>query len=818
MEIILSVVSPLCLIVIVFGCLSCLFKKKGFNNFKERDQRNAHRNQAYAVDPADGAGTLEQITIEPLPDILSKLATSTCFPPRIMRTHDTATAFHAVERSFPRSHLTYLNELGSGWFGQVIETEAANIIEGEKKTKVMVKMLKIDAQKQEQKIFMDQVAAYRDLDHAHVLRFLAQCTETTPHLVILEYAALGNLKNYFLNQREEQENKISSNTLLQFALNAAAGVACLHRHNYIHNDLAARNCLVMSNRLLKIGDYGISDVAFKEDYYNTGRELLPIRWMGPETLIKAAEIWTSNHLDMSSDIWSFGVLLWEIFTMGERPYSMLDDEAVLEGIVHKKILPAQGDIKVPFVEEIWLVMNQCWQEDRPDIEVIHHSLQQLSQESISDFDQRWHNLAEKNTELGSRTSLAGSFEQVVVSAPVVPSGEGLGDYVTGSGPSRNPELGLLDRGEPVEPMKTVFSVDNEIEKHKNERNNNNNSTASLTLVDVHVSKVDRSPNTALVSENMSSRVVDGSLFPVAAPHANRSLPVEDTQFSGVDPALPTGDTLLPSVDSSLIIVDTLPPNSSLPIINGSLPNTDQPSLPTVDISFPTVDPSLPLVDTTPESSSLDFAQFQSAMTKQESSGESSGEFSDFVMCLNKGKVPTQELDDFAEFVSSETPTLATAPKPEDADFSENSVQALLETSSDFIFSETSAEVTVPNLAELNISTNATLADLDVTESFSFVPASSETNSAASEPNIEKATVLNSASEPLESFNELMNAFVGLEENKPAEPLEDSQLEDLKVDNELNGNRAGIEQIEASEQVTLTRVSEHHDHTSELPTE
>ncbi|KAH9495789.1 Serine/threonine-protein kinase lmtk3 [Bulinus truncatus] len=417
-EVVFSVASPLILVVLLLGCLSCLFKKKGFQNFRPGDTSNAQHNPAFAVDVSDIPDSLERVTIEPLPDILSKTSTAICFRPRIVCKcqQEALLSLNTIQRHFPRNHLTYLNEMGAGWFGQVIESEASHIVDGSSKTKVVVKMLKEDATKIEQKHFMEEVSVFRCLDHVNVLSFLGQCTDILPHLVILEFSHLGNLKTHLISHRQETEKLIKKNRLASYALDVAAGLACLHRHDFVHNDLAARNCLVMSNHTVKIGDYGISDTLFKEDYYNTGRELLPIRWMAPETLVMSDGIWTSNFGDKDSDIWSFGMLLWEIFTFGELPFNNMSDETVLHKVVSEKtILPLKTDLKVPIVDDLWSVMGQCFQSahQRPDIEVLHQNIGQIVKAdtiaSITDFENKWEKLVPNRPELGSRTALAGSF-------------------------------------------------------------------------------------------------------------------------------------------------------------------------------------------------------------------------------------------------------------------------------------------------------------------------------------------------------------------------------------------------------------------------
>ncbi|GFS14254.1 serine/threonine-protein kinase LMTK1 [Elysia marginata] len=424
--IIVSIAVPVCLVMVVITCLNC-FQKPKFQNFQNRESTRAQNNPSFTVDITDSQDN-EHVAIEPLPDILAKNSSAAPSRPKIICSErgkqDATLSLISVHRSFPREQIQYLNELESGWFGKVLDSEATQIVSGSEKSRVMVKMLKDDASKQEQKQFLDEVLAFRCLQHANVLGLLGQCIETTPFLILLEFAPHGNLKTFLSQRRLEVEAMMKRHMFLGFALDAAAGLACLHRHGYIHNDLAARNCLVMSDYSVKIGDYGVSEVLFKEDYMASGSDLLPIRWMAPESLIQSQGIWTAQPGDKVSDMWAFGILLWEIFSFGDRPYDMLTDEAMLQGVVLDKLVkPAELDTRLEDRDKLWQLMGQCWQDpaQRVQIEPLYQQLYQLTSarrdtfEVSIDFDQRWQDLepnkraSSVDTDLGSRIALAGSF-------------------------------------------------------------------------------------------------------------------------------------------------------------------------------------------------------------------------------------------------------------------------------------------------------------------------------------------------------------------------------------------------------------------------
>ncbi|XP_055877899.1 uncharacterized protein LOC106053776 isoform X1 [Biomphalaria glabrata] len=630
-EVTVSVASAFILVIAVFSCLSCLFKKK---NYRSADSNNAQHNPAFSVDISDAPGSLERVTIEPLPDILSKVPSATCYRPKVTckGQQEALLPLNTIQRHFPRDHLTYLNEIGSGWFGQVIESEAAHIVDGSSRTKVVVKILKEDATKMEQKHFMEEVSVFRCLDHVNLLSFLGQCTDILPHLVILEFSPLGTLKTHLVCHRHEAEKLIKKNHLVTFALDVAAGLACLHRHDFIHNDLAARNCLVMSNYTVKIGDYGISDTLFKEEYYNTGRELLPIRWMAPETLVMSNGIWTSNFGDKEGDIWSFGMLLWEILTFGAFPFSELSDEAVLQGVViDKTLLPSREDLRIQAVEEIWPVMAQCFQSphQRPHIEVLHQNIEQIVKAdtiaSITDFDNRWEKLVPYRPELGSRIALAGSF---------------ITDDLTPLSDDSYPVSGDLTTGPFENQSEDEYLVDTNIVLK-----DNFNAVASLPAY----------------SGQAQLSFVDETLF--AAKHVAPSpLPaaVHPAQVTSSDYSSDTASNMTMSGDENFVKLDLSPPASELfSVLDESeskihlLANESNNNI----FTQQTEPISEDVTNTSPKYSSGEFTEFESSVEpkfeiKENQNG--SKEFTEFVSSFSDNAGVAYQTSDFESSLTDST--------------------------------------------------------------------------------------------------------------------------------------------------------------------
>eukprot|EP00062_Callorhinchus_milii_P014320 gi/632963423/ref/XP_007897871.1/ PREDICTED: proto-oncogene tyrosine-protein kinase ROS [Callorhinchus milii] len=310
---------------------------------------------------------------------------------------------------FPRAKLSLSRFLGSGAFGEVYEGNAVDILgEGSGESKVAVKTLKKGATDHEKSEFLKEAHLMRQFDHPHILRLLGVCLLNEPQYIILELMEGGDLLTYLRESRTVplRRSLLDVTDLLDISLDVSKGCTYLEKMHFVHRDLAARNCLVSTkkydnpNRTVKIGDFGLARDVYKNDYYRKrGEGLLPVRWMAPESLIDGV---FTNY----SDVWSFGVLLWEIATLGQQPYQTYSNLEVLH------FVRSGGRLETPSncPDDVYSLMLKCWHREpkkRPSFRYIQDKLEQLRKSPlvcshiVSDEDSRPQgiiNLAFENAE------------------------------------------------------------------------------------------------------------------------------------------------------------------------------------------------------------------------------------------------------------------------------------------------------------------------------------------------------------------------------------------------------------------------------------
>ncbi|KAM3598514.1 uncharacterized protein V6R79_018980 [Siganus canaliculatus] len=319
-----------------------------------------------------------------------------------------------------RHSLLYLKEIGHGWFGKVLLGE---VNAGLSTTQVVVKELKASASVQDQMQFLEEVQPYRTLQHPALLQCLAQCSEVTPYLLVMEFCPLGDLKSYLRGCQVADSETPDPLILQRMLCDIASGLLHLHKYNFIHSDLALRNCLLTSEMSVKIGDYGLSQSRFKDDYYITQDQIwVPLRWIAPELIDEVHGNLLVVDQTKSSNIWSLGVTMWELFELGNQPYRHYSDRQVLTYAVKEQQLKLpKPQLLFPLAERWYEVMQFCWlqPELRPSSEEVHLLVTYLcakgSSEAEEDFEQRWNAL--RPNLLGSTSHAAASSALVLTPTP-----------------------------------------------------------------------------------------------------------------------------------------------------------------------------------------------------------------------------------------------------------------------------------------------------------------------------------------------------------------------------------------------------------------
>lgn len=306
-------------------------------------------------------------------------------------TVDSLTRKDISAAEFPRHRLLFREKLGEGQFGEVHLCEAEGLPEflGEggprsdsRSVLVAVKQLRADATSQARNDFLKEIKIMSRLNDPNIIRLLCVCVTSDPLCMVTEYMENGDL-NMFLSQREVESTlthannipSVSLSELLHMSVQIASGMKYLASLNFVHRDLATRNCLLDRRLTIKISDFGMSRNLYSSDYYRIqGRAVLPIRWMAWESILL-------GKFTTASDVWAFGVTLWEMFTLcKEQPYSLLSDEQVIENTgEHFRNQGRQIFLYTPPLcpPSLFELMMRCWSrniQDRPTFEGLYQAL------------------------------------------------------------------------------------------------------------------------------------------------------------------------------------------------------------------------------------------------------------------------------------------------------------------------------------------------------------------------------------------------------------------------------------------------------------
>ncbi|XP_048205693.1 protein-tyrosine kinase 6 [Perognathus longimembris pacificus] len=241
----------------------------------------------------------------------------------------------------PLEEFTLCRKLGAGYFGEVFEGLWKDQV------RVAIKVISRD-NLLHQHTFQSEIQAMKKLRHKHILALYAVASLGDPVYIITELMPRGSLLELL---RESDEKALPVSELADIASQVAEGMCYLESQNYIHRDLAARNILVGENNICKVGDFGLARL-IKEDIYLSHDHSIPYKWTAPEALSR-------GHYSVKSDVWSFGILLHEIFSRGQTPYPGMSN--------HEAFLRVDAGYRMPCPPEcppnVHQLMGSCWSRD-----------------------------------------------------------------------------------------------------------------------------------------------------------------------------------------------------------------------------------------------------------------------------------------------------------------------------------------------------------------------------------------------------------------------------------------------------------------------
>ncbi|XP_041669091.1 tyrosine-protein kinase receptor TYRO3, partial [Cheilinus undulatus] len=256
----------------------------------------------------------------------------------------------------PERLLTLGHMLGKGEFGSV--REAFLKAEDSSVQKVAVKVLKSDITSScDIEQCLKEAAYMKDFHHPNVIQLIGVSLHRRPGqrlpipMVILPFMKHGDLHTFLLLSRlGESPFDLSTHTLLRFMLDIARGMEYLSSRNIIHRDLAARNCMLDENMTVCVADFGLSKKIYSGDYYRQGSvSKLPVKWIALESL-------SDNVYTTQSDVWAFGVTMWEVMTRGQTPYPGVENSEIYEFLIKGERLKKPAHCR----DDIYEIMHSCW--------------------------------------------------------------------------------------------------------------------------------------------------------------------------------------------------------------------------------------------------------------------------------------------------------------------------------------------------------------------------------------------------------------------------------------------------------------------------
>eukprot|EP00117_Sycon_ciliatum_P013096 scpid10756/ scgid13900/ Proto-oncogene tyrosine-protein kinase ROS; Proto-oncogene c-Ros; Proto-oncogene c-Ros-1; Receptor tyrosine kinase c-ros oncogene 1; c-Ros receptor tyrosine kinase len=359
---------------------------------------------------------------------LQKIRVTSTFQNSTNMSYQSATRCSAMAQDWPtvpRSNINLEIQLGSGQFGEVYRATVHHLNSREASTQVAIKVLKEGSSEKDEHDFLREASHLKSFRHPNVIRLLGVCLDEDPKMILLELMDGGDLLSYLQSNKPGAARPAWDDAeYIDIALDITAGLRYLETEKYVHRDVAARNCLVSFNpensslavkpsssgRIVKIADFGLARDIDRRDYYRImdDKALVPVRWMSPESL--QDKLFTGK-----SDVWAFGILLWEIFTYGQTPYG--EHTSVFDVY---KFVTMGGILDQPQFcpTAMYKLMKQTWgrlARDRPTFRQLH--------DHLSTFQKSLNRRKTLLTTLASFASVSGITDVERSQLPHIPSSQ-----------------------------------------------------------------------------------------------------------------------------------------------------------------------------------------------------------------------------------------------------------------------------------------------------------------------------------------------------------------------------------------------------------
>ncbi|XP_060821683.1 focal adhesion kinase 1 isoform X5 [Bombus pascuorum] len=229
---------------------------------------------------------------------------------------------------------------------------------------VAVKTCKVDADLATSEKFLEEAYIMQQFEHPHIIRLIGVCSEA-PIWLVMELAKLGEMRAYL----QSNKHRLDLATLLLYTFQLSTALSYLESKKFVHRDIAARNVLVSAHNSVKLADFGLSRWVEDQSYYTASRCKLPIKWMAPESI-------NFRRFTTSSDVWMFGVCMWEILMLGVKPFQGVKNNEVIRKLENGERLALPNHCP----PRLYSLMSQCWSYEpskRPTFKEIRETLHEI---------------------------------------------------------------------------------------------------------------------------------------------------------------------------------------------------------------------------------------------------------------------------------------------------------------------------------------------------------------------------------------------------------------------------------------------------------